>query len=53
MTGTVAFDGDPSTQVLAPISGPVSRAFSWSIGASVKKGEPLATVLVARLCGRP
>lgn len=42
-TGVVAFDGDRSTQVLAPMSGPVSRLLV-SIGAAVKAGEPLATV---------
>jgi cobalt-zinc-cadmium efflux system membrane fusion protein len=42
-TGVVAFDADRSTQVLAPISGPVSRLLVF-LGASVKVGEPLATV---------
>jgi membrane fusion protein, heavy metal efflux system len=42
-TGIVAFDADRSTQVLAPISGPVSRLLV-SVGASVKAGEPLASV---------
>jgi cobalt-zinc-cadmium efflux system membrane fusion protein len=42
-TGTVAFDGDRSTQVLAPISGPVARLLV-SPGAVVRAGEPLATV---------
>ena len=42
-TGTVAFDADRATQVLAPISGPVSRLLV-SVGAHVKAGEPLATV---------
>jgi cobalt-zinc-cadmium efflux system membrane fusion protein len=42
-TGTVAFDGDLSTQVLAPISGPVMRILVQP-GAWVKKGAPLATV---------
>ena len=42
-TGTVAFDGDLSTQVLAPISGPVLRILVQP-GAWVKKGAPLATV---------
>jgi cobalt-zinc-cadmium efflux system membrane fusion protein len=42
-TGVVAFDADQSTQVLAPISGPVSRLLV-SLGAQVKAGEPLATV---------
>ena len=42
-TGTVAFDADQSTQVLAPISGPVSRLLV-SVGAAVKAGAPLAAV---------
>jgi cobalt-zinc-cadmium efflux system membrane fusion protein len=42
-TGTVAFDGDQSTQVLAPISGPVARLLA-PLGARVRKGQPLATV---------
>ena len=42
-TGTVAFDGDMSTQVLAPISGPVMRILVQP-GAWVKRGEALATV---------
>ncbi len=42
-TGTVAFDGDLSTQVLAPISGPVMRILVQP-GAWVKRGEALATV---------
>jgi membrane fusion protein, heavy metal efflux system len=42
-TGTVAFDADRATQVLSPISGPVSRLLV-SVGASVKAGEVLATV---------
>ena len=43
VTGTVAFDGDHSTQVIAPISGPVSRLFV-NVGDRVKAGQPLATV---------
>jgi cobalt-zinc-cadmium efflux system membrane fusion protein len=43
-TGTVAFNADQSTQVLAPISGPVSRLLV-SLGAAVQAGEPLATVV--------
>ena len=43
-TGTVAFDQNRSTQVLAPISGPVTRILV-EIGARVKPGDPLATVL--------
>jgi cobalt-zinc-cadmium efflux system membrane fusion protein len=40
-TGTVAFDGDLSTSVLAPISGPVVRVLA-EVGTVVKKGDPLA-----------
>jgi cobalt-zinc-cadmium efflux system membrane fusion protein len=43
VTGTVAFDGDHSTQVLAPISGPVSRILVEP-GAQVEAGQPLAYV---------
>lgn len=42
-TGTVAFDADVSTQVLAPISGPVTRILAQP-GAFVRRGEPLAAV---------
>lgn len=42
-TGTVAFSGDHSTQILAPISGPVSRILV-SPGARVTRGQPLALV---------
>jgi membrane fusion protein, heavy metal efflux system len=42
-TGTVAFDGDMSTQVLSPISGPVMRILVQP-GAWVKRGDALATV---------
>jgi membrane fusion protein, heavy metal efflux system len=42
-TGTVAFNGDRSTQVIAPISGPISRLLV-APGAQVKRGQPLATV---------
>ena len=42
-TGTVAFDGDISTQVLSPISGPVLRILVEP-GAWVTKGAVLATV---------
>jgi cobalt-zinc-cadmium efflux system membrane fusion protein len=42
-TGTVAFDGDQSTAVLAPISGPVTRIVVQP-GARVAKGQPLAYV---------
>lgn len=43
VTGTVAFDGDHSTQVLAPISGPVIRILVEP-GARVAAGQPLAYV---------
>lgn len=42
-TGTVAFNGDRSTQVLSPVSGPVSRLFV-EVGAPVGRGTPLAAV---------
>jgi cobalt-zinc-cadmium efflux system membrane fusion protein len=42
-TGTVAFDGDQSTQVLAPISGPVTRILVQP-GDAVSRGQPLAYV---------
>jgi cobalt-zinc-cadmium efflux system membrane fusion protein len=42
-TGTVAFNGDHSTPVLAPISGPVSRILV-PLGAQVGQGAALATV---------
>ena len=42
-TGSVDFDNDHATAVLAPISGPVSRLLV-DIGDHVKKGDPLATV---------
>jgi membrane fusion protein, heavy metal efflux system len=42
-TGTVAFNGDRTTQVLAPISGPVTGTFV-SLGARVSAGTPLASV---------
>lgn len=42
-TGTVAFNGDHSTQVLSPISGPAVHVIAQP-GAYVRKGEPLATV---------
>ena len=43
VTGTVAFNGDKSTQVLSPVSGPVSRILV-NLGATVTAGEALATV---------
>ncbi len=42
-TGTVAFDGDQSTPVLAPISGPVTRIVVQP-GDVVRRGAPLAYV---------
>jgi cobalt-zinc-cadmium efflux system membrane fusion protein len=42
-TGSVDFDHDQSTSVLAPFSGPVSRLLV-SAGQKVKKGQPMATV---------
>lgn len=42
-TGTVAFDGDQSTTVLAAISGPVTRILVQP-GAVVQRGQPLAYV---------
>jgi cobalt-zinc-cadmium efflux system membrane fusion protein len=42
-TGTVAFNGDRSTQVLSPISGPAQQILV-NPGAAVNKGDALATV---------
>ncbi len=42
-TGTVNFNGDKSTQVIAPISGPVSRVLV-DLGDSVHAGQALALV---------
>ena len=42
-TGTVAFNGDKSTPVLSPISGPAIQILV-NPGAVVRKGEALATV---------
>jgi cobalt-zinc-cadmium efflux system membrane fusion protein len=42
-TGTVAFDQNRATQVLAPISGPVSRTLV-EVGARVARGQALAAV---------
>lgn len=42
-TGTVAFNQNKSTQVLSPISGPVSRILA-NIGSRVGRGEALALV---------
>lgn len=43
VTGTVDFDNDQATTVLAPIGGPVSRLLV-SLGQQVKAGQPLASV---------
>jgi len=43
VTGTVAFDGNTSTQVLAPISGPVVH-LAVELGSRVRAGAPLAYV---------
>lgn len=42
-TGTVDFDNDQATSVLAPFSGPVLRLLV-SLGKHVNKGDPLAVV---------
>jgi membrane fusion protein, heavy metal efflux system len=42
-TGSVDFDNDQATSVLAPFSGPVSRLVV-SLGQNVKKGDALAMV---------
>lgn len=42
-SGTVGFDNDQATTVLAPFSGPVARLVV-SLGAKVKTGDALATV---------
>lgn len=42
-TGSVAFNGDHSTQVLAPISGPAQQILV-NPGTAVNKGDALATV---------
>ncbi|MEP6621481.1 MAG: efflux RND transporter periplasmic adaptor subunit [bacterium] len=42
-TGTVAFNGDHSTQVLAPLSGPITKILV-NPGSVVRKGDALATV---------
>jgi len=46
VTGTVAFDGDRSTQVLSPVSGPVTGLLV-QVGTHVARGTPLATVASA------
>ncbi len=42
-TGNVAFNGDKSTQVLSPVSGPAVRVVG-NVGMNVTRGEPLAYV---------
>lgn len=42
-TGNVAFNGDKSTQVLSPVSGPATRVVV-NPGANVTRGQPLAYV---------
>ncbi len=42
-TGNVAFNGDRSTQVLSPVSGPATRVVGMP-GMNVTKGTPLAYV---------
>jgi membrane fusion protein, heavy metal efflux system len=42
VTGTVAFNGDKSTQVLSPVSGPVAQLLV-QVGTRVVRGAPLAT----------
>jgi cobalt-zinc-cadmium efflux system membrane fusion protein len=42
-TGTVAFNGDRSTAVLAPVSGPITKILV-NPGSVVRRGEPLAMV---------
>jgi len=42
-TGNVAFNGDRSTQVLSPVSGPATRVVATP-GLDVHKGQPLAYV---------
>jgi membrane fusion protein, heavy metal efflux system len=42
-TGNVAFNGDKSTQVLSPVSGPATRVIAEP-GMNVTRGQPLAYV---------
>ncbi len=42
-TANVAFNGDRSTQVLSPVSGPATRVVG-NVGMHVTRGEPLAYV---------
>jgi cobalt-zinc-cadmium efflux system membrane fusion protein len=46
VTGTVAFNGDKSTQVLSPVSGPVTELLV-QVGTPVARGAALATVASA------
>ena len=43
VTGTVDFDDDEATTILAPMSGPVSKVLV-TLGEQVKEGQPLAEV---------
>jgi cobalt-zinc-cadmium efflux system membrane fusion protein len=43
-SGTVDFDNDQATPVMAPFGGPVSRILV-DVGQKVKKGDPLAAVV--------
>jgi cobalt-zinc-cadmium efflux system membrane fusion protein len=43
VTGTAQFDADVSTQVMAPISGPVMRVLA-DVGTEVRRGQALALV---------
>lgn len=43
VTGTAQFDADVSTQVMAPISGPVLRILA-DVGTEVRRGQALALV---------
>ena len=52
VTGTVAFDGDKSTQVLAPISGPVTQVLVQP-GAHVTAGAALALVASPDFAAEP
>jgi cobalt-zinc-cadmium efflux system membrane fusion protein len=51
-TGTVDFDNDQATSVLAPFGGPVSKLLV-NPGDKVKAGDPLAEVRIARRSPRP
>ena len=42
-TGNVAFNGDKSTQVLSPVSGPITRVVAEP-GTNVSRGQPMAYV---------